>query len=124
MISFLQRVLGLATVATLSALSGEANAGQVGTEPINTPSLSFPGDTVSSPKRGQGCKGIVQSLSTPPVFVAEAQLPVADKAQPPSSQPPDDSAAAAILQRRGQRLIDGLEAWDQKRKSLPPAPGD
>ena len=42
MISFLQRVLGLATVAILSALSGEANAGQVGTEPINTPSLTFP----------------------------------------------------------------------------------
>jgi hypothetical protein len=123
MISFLQRVLGFATAATLSALSGAVNAVQVGPEPINTPSLTFPGDTVSSPKRGPGCQGIVHSLLTPPVFVAEAQPPVVDQAQPPSSQPPDDSAAAAIIQKRGQRVIDGLEAWDQKRRSLPPVPG-
>jgi hypothetical protein len=43
MTSFLQRVLSLATAAaTLSALSGEVNASQVGPEPINTPTLTFP----------------------------------------------------------------------------------
>ena len=58
MTSFLQRVLSLATAAaTLSALSGEANAAQVGPEPINTTTLTFPenpqvlirGLTTSSP---------------------------------------------------------------------------
>lgn len=123
MISFLQRVLGLATVATLSALSGEANAGQVGKEPINTPSLTFPGDKVSSPKRGPGCQGIVQSLSTPPVFVAEAQPPVADQAQPPSSQPSLGSDDILFLRRQMQAVQEGLDAWDDERRNLPPVPG-
>jgi hypothetical protein len=42
MTSFLQRVLSLATAATLAELSGEANAAQVGPEPINTTTLTFP----------------------------------------------------------------------------------
>jgi hypothetical protein len=121
MTSFLQRVLSLATAAaTLSALSGEANAGQVGPEPINNPSLTFPGDTVSSSKRGPGCQGISKFLLRPPVLVVEAQPPAAAQTPPNPPQPRD---AITVLQERHQRVIDGLKDWREKLRNLPPIPG-
>jgi hypothetical protein len=124
MTSFVQRVLSLATAAaTLSALSGEVNAAQVGPEPINTPSLTFPGDTVS-PKRGPGCQDISKFLSTPPVFVAEAQPPAAAQTPPNPPQPPSHEVNAATFMRNLVRAVqNGLEAWEEKRRSLPPVPG-
>lgn len=122
MISFVQRVLSLATaVASLSALSGEVNAAQVGPEPINTPSLSFPGDTVSSFKRGSGCQGIVQLLSTPPVLVAEEKPPEAAQTPPANSPPPRD--AITVLQERNRRVIDGQRDLRETLRNLPPIPG-
>jgi hypothetical protein len=121
MTSFVQRVLSLATAAaTLSALSGEANAGQVGPEPINNPSLTFPGDTVSSSKRGPGCQGISKFLLRPPVFVAEAQPPAAAQT-PPNPPQPDD--AVTIIQRQNQRIIDAKRDLRETLRSRPPIPG-
>ena len=121
MTSFVQTVLILVTAAAMSALSGKVNAAQVGPEPINTPSLTFPGDTVSSSKRGPGCQGIVQLLSTPPVLVAETKPPEADQTPPANSPPPRD--AITVLQERNQRVIDGLQRSRQKWQKLPPPPG-
>jgi hypothetical protein len=121
MISLLQRVLSLVTAATLSALSGEANAGQVGTEPINTPSLTFPGDTVLSPKRGPGCQGIVPLLTTPPVFVAEAQPPEAD--QTPINPPQPTRTIIDVINEQGQIIKKGLKDSLEKFRNRPPIPG-
>ena len=124
MISFVQRVLSLATAAaSLSALSGEVNAAQVGPEPINTPSLSFPGDTVSSSKRGPGCQGIVQLLSTPPVLVAEAKPPeAAQRPQPDYPQPP--RTAVDVIYDQGLRIEDTLRRSADKFKNPSREPGD
>lgn len=120
MISFVQTVLSLFTAAaTLTALSGKVNAAQVGLEPINTSTLTFPDDTVS-PKRGPGCQGISRFLLRPPVLVVEAQPPAAAQTPPNPPQPRD---AITVLQERHQRVIDGLKEWREKLKNLPPIPG-
>ena len=121
MTSFVQTVLSLVTAAAMSALSGKVNAAQVGPEPINTPSLTFPGDTVSSSKRSPGCQDIVQLFSTPPVLVAETKPPEADQTPPANSPPPRDAITA--FQERTQAVIDGQRALTEKFKKLPPIPG-
>jgi hypothetical protein len=118
MTSLLQRVLSLAAAATLSALSGEGNAAELGPELINALSPTFPCDIVSSLALCH--QGIVESLTRSTVLVAEENPPVATQTTQPSPPPRD---AITVLQERNQRVIDGLEAWDQKRRSLPPVPG-
>jgi hypothetical protein len=116
MISFVQTVLSLFTAAvTLTALSGKVNAAQAGPEPINTPSLTFPDDTVS-PKRGQGCQGISTFLSKPPVLVVEAQPSPAAAQTPPN--PPQPRDAITVLQERNQRVIEGQRRLTDKLKKL------
>ena len=124
MTSFVQRVLSFATAVAMSALSGEVNAGQVVPEPINTPSLTFPGDTVS-PKRGPGCQDISKFLSTPPVFVAEAQPPAAAQTPPNPPQPPSHEVNAATFMRNlNQRVDAGQQNLRETLRNLPPIPGD
>jgi hypothetical protein len=120
MTSFLQRVLSFATsAATLTALSGEVIAVQVGPEQINTPPLTFPGDTVS-PKRGPSSQGISQFLSRPPVLVVEAKPPAAAQTPPNPPQPRD---AITVLQERNQRVINGQKDLTETLRNLPPIPG-
>ncbi len=119
MTSLLQKVLSLAAAATLSALSGEGNAAELGPELINALSPTFPCDIVSSLALCH--QGIVESLTRSTVLVAVENPPVATQTTQPSPPPRD---AITVLQERGQRVIDGLEAWDQKRRSLPPVPGN
>jgi len=122
MTSLVQRVLSLATAAaTLSALGGEANAAQVGPEPINTPSLTSPGDTVSSPKRGPGCQGIVQLLSTPPVLVAETKPPEADQTPPNPPQP--TRTIIDVINDQGRIVREGQRRLTDKLKRFS-IPGD
>jgi hypothetical protein len=125
MTSFVQRVLSLATAAaTLSALGGEVNAAQVGPEPINTPSLTFPGDTVS-PKRSPGCQGISKFLSKPPVLVVEAQPPAAAQTPPNPPQPPSHEVnAASFMRNLNQRVDAGQQNLRETLRNLPPIPGD
>jgi hypothetical protein len=125
MISFVQTVLSLFTAAaTLTALSGKVNAAQVGLEPINTPSLTFPDDMVS-PKRGPGCQGISKFLSTPPVFVAEAQPPAAAQTPPNPPQPPSHEVnAASFMRNLNQRVDAGQQNLREALRNLPPIPGD
>ena len=120
MTSFVQTVLSLVTAAAMSALSGKVNASQVGPEPINNPSPTFPGDTVSSSKRGPGCQGIVQLLSTPPVLVAETKPPEADQ-PPPANSPPRDGVDVFLDSHR--RLRNGLIKEVERFRNLPPVPG-
>jgi len=116
MTSFVQRVLSLATAAAMSALSGEVNAAQVGPEPINTPSLTSPGDTVSSSKRGPGCQGISKFLSTPPVFVAEAQPPAADQTPPNTPQP--TRTIIDVINEQGLKVREGQRRLTDKLKKF------
>ena len=120
MTSFLQRVLGLATAAAMSVLSGEVNAGQVGPEPINTPSLTFPGDTVSPPILGR--QGIVQSVPRPTVLVAEAKPPVTDRTPLNPPQPP--RTIIDVINDQGEIIRKGQKDSAEKFRSLPPVPGN
>ena len=122
MTSFVQTMLSLVTAAAMSALSGKVNAAQVGPEPINTPSLTFRGDTVSSSKRGPGCQGIVQLLSTPPVLVAEAQPPAA--AQTPLDPPQPPRTAIDLIREQGQIVKEGQKDLTETFRNLPPVPGN
>jgi hypothetical protein len=120
MISFVQTVLSLFTAAaTLTALSGKVNAAQVGPEPINTPTQTFPGDTVS-PKRGPGCQGISKFLSKPPVLVVEAQPPAAAQTPPNPPQPRD---GVDVFLDSHRRLRNGLIKEAERFRDLPPVPG-
>jgi hypothetical protein len=121
MTSFVQTVLSLVTAAAMSALSGKVNAAQVDPEPINTPSLTFPGDTVSSSKRGPGCQGIVQLLSTPPVLVAEEKPPEADQTPPNPPQP--TRTIIDVIYDQGQIMKKGLKDSLEKLRNRPPIPG-
>ena len=116
MTSFVQTVLSLVTAAAMSALSGKVNAAQVGPEPINTPSLTFRGDTVSSSKRGPGCQGIVQLLSTPPVLVAETKPPEADQTPPNTPQP--TRTIIDVINDQGLKVREGQRRLTDKLKKF------
>lgn len=119
MTSLLQRVLSLAAAATLSALSGEVNAAELGPEPINAPSPTFPCDIVSSPALCH--QGIVESLTRSTVLVAEENPPEATQTTQPSPPPRD---AITVLQERHQRVIDGQRDSAEKWRNRPPIPGN
>jgi|688.fasta_scaffold320963_1 hypothetical protein len=99
MVNFAQ--IGTTAAAALAPFMLTANAGALADECKKAPA---PLDS--------NRPALIDLSRRTPVLIAQAQ---------PANCPPRD--AITVLQERGQRVIDGLEAWDQKRRSLPPVPG-
>jgi hypothetical protein len=63
-------------------------------------------------------------LSSPPVLIADANPSVAQTQPANCTTPPGrGSDAATFMLNRVRAVQNGLEAWEEKQRSLPPVPG-